>query len=113
MDALNRSERAFGTDYPLTHAIRFYAGECQLAAGDHRSAAALLSRADRASIAALTGQTDIGGMIDLSLAEAAIARNDRPGAIRLLTAAEDALGRAPAAPVAARLRAARQSVERM
>ena len=113
MDALNRSERAFGTDYPLTHAIRFYAGECQLAAGDHRSAAALLSRADRASIAALTGQTDIGGMIDLSLAEAAIARNDRPGAIRLLTAAEDALGPAPAAPVAARLRAARQSVERM
>lgn len=76
--ALTSVRQAFGADYPLTHTIRYYAAECLIADRRFAEAGALLEGLDRQKVAELIGQGDFGAMVDLALAEIALARNDRP-----------------------------------
>jgi non-specific serine/threonine protein kinase len=90
-DALSSVRRAFGADYPLTHAIRYYVAECLIANRRHAEAGALLNGIDRQKITDLTGQPDFGAALDLALAEIALARSDRQAAQRFFTSANRSL----------------------
>lgn len=93
-DARSAVESAFGTAYPLTHAIRYALAECLIADRRFVEAGPLLERLDRQKIAELTGQTQIGGRVDLGLAEVALARGDRAAARALLASVSADLGAA-------------------
>jgi non-specific serine/threonine protein kinase len=90
-DALASVRQAFGPDYPLTHVIRFYAAECLIANRRHAEAGALLDGLDRQKAADLTGRPAFGAMVDLALAEVALARGDRQRAKTLFAVAGAAL----------------------
>jgi len=77
LDQAYRSVReGFGEDYDLTHVIRFYLGECLLLDGRRREAKQLLGQVDRAKVGALVGDASWGAMLDLALAEVALAEGD-------------------------------------
>ncbi len=90
-DALSSVQRAFGAEYPLAHVIRFYTAECLIANRRYAEAGALLDGLDRQKAADLTGRPEFGAGVDLALAEIALARGDRPEAIRAFTAADKTL----------------------
>ena len=90
-DALSSVRQSFGADYPLTHAIRYYTAECLIADRRHAEAGALLNGLDRQKVAELTGQAEFGAMVDLALAEIALARGDRQTAQRAFNVADSAL----------------------
>jgi len=90
-DALSSVQRAFGADYPLAHVIRFYTAECLIANRRYAEAGALLDGLDRQKAADLTGRPEFGAGVDLALAEIALARGDRPTAMRAFTAADKTL----------------------
>lgn len=90
-DALATTRRVFGPDYPLTHAIRYFAAECLLANRRHADAGVLLDGLDRKKVAELIGQAEFGATVDLALAEIALARGDRNAAQRLFSVAHRAL----------------------
>lgn len=91
-DALRSARLTFGEDYPLTHAIRYFAAECLIANRDHTAAGLLLTGLDRQKIADLTGNPDIGGMVDLAMSEVALEQGDRNRATTSLRAAQAAFG---------------------
>ena len=111
-DALSKVESAFGAQYPLAHTIRYYVADCLIADRRFEEAGALFETLDRRKIAELTGQAQIGAMVDLGLAEAAIARGDRTTAGRLYDSARGHLGAASDAPVRDRLSALRRALRR-
>lgn len=78
--ALRAVRQAFGEDYPLTHAIRYYTAECLISNRSHAEAGRLLAGLDRQKVAELIGQADFGGLVDLALSEIALARGDRHAA---------------------------------
>ncbi len=90
-NALSSVRQAFGADYPLTHAIRYYAAECLIANRQFAQAGALLEGLDRQKVADLIGQANFGAMVDLALAEIALARGDRATAQRAFNAANGVL----------------------
>lgn len=92
-NALASVRQAFGPDYPLTHAIRYYAAECLLANRRYADAGVLLDGLDRQKVADLTGQAEFGGMVDLALAEIALSQGDQQAALRSYTAANGTLGK--------------------
>lgn len=73
----------FGEDYDLTHVIRFYLGECLVLDGRRREAKHLLRQVDRAKVGALVGDASWGVMLDLAMAEIALAEGDAPAVHRL------------------------------
>jgi tetratricopeptide (TPR) repeat protein len=84
LDQAYRSVReGFGEDYDLTHVIRFYLGECLVLDGRHAEAKQLLGRVDRARVGALVGDASWGVMLDLALAEIAVAERDMATVRRL------------------------------
>jgi len=84
LDQAYRSVReGFGEDYDLTHVIRFYLGECLVLDGRYAEAKQLLGRVDRARVGALVGDASWGVMLDLALAEIAVAERDRATVRRL------------------------------
>jgi non-specific serine/threonine protein kinase len=85
--ALGTVRQAFGADYPLTHAIRYYTAECLIANRRHAEAGELLAELDRQKVAELIGQADFGGLVDLALGEIALARGDKMAARGFLRAA--------------------------
>ncbi|MBX3564626.1 MAG: winged helix-turn-helix domain-containing protein [Sphingomonas sp.] len=90
-DALSSVRRAFGSDYPLTHTIRYYAAECLIANRQFAQAGALLEGLDRQKVGELIGQAEFGAMVDLALAEIALARGDHTTAQRSFDAAHGVL----------------------
>jgi len=84
LDQAYRSVRqGFGEDYDLTHVIRFYLGECLVLDSRYAEAKQLLSQVDRAKVGALVGEASWGVMLDLALAEIAIAEHDAASVRRL------------------------------
>lgn len=73
----------FGEDYDLTHVIRFYLGECLVLDGRYAEAKQLLGHVDRARVGALVGDASWGVMLDLALAEIAVAERDAAKVRRL------------------------------
>lgn len=86
-DALSVTRAAFGADYPLTHAVRYFTAECLIANRRFADAKALLGGLDRQAIAQLIGNPDIGAVIDLARAETALGGGDKAEARRLLSIA--------------------------
>ncbi|WP_218650389.1 tetratricopeptide repeat protein [Brevundimonas sp. P7753] len=85
LDQAYRTVReGFGEDYDLTHVIRFYLGECLVLDGRYDEAKQLLGQVDRAKVGALVGDASWGVMLDLALAEVALAERDA-GTVRRLT----------------------------
>ena len=103
--ALGSVRQSFGEDYPLTHTIRYFAAECLIAVGDPAKARVLLAGVDRQKVADLTGQPEIGGMIDLAITEAALAQGDISAAKASYEAAKAALGKPQARKTTRRLAA--------
>ncbi|MCB2057420.1 MAG: winged helix-turn-helix domain-containing protein [Novosphingobium sp.] len=90
-EALGSVRQAFGADYPLTHAIRYFTAECLIANSNHAEAGQLLTGLDRQKVQDLTGQTDFAGRVDLALAEIALAQGDRQVALRKTRSAASTL----------------------
>lgn len=84
---LASTRSAFGPDYPLTHVIAYYVAECLIANGRHAEADPLLQGLDRQKMADLTGQANIGAVIDLAAAQVALALRQPAAARRLFGAA--------------------------
>lgn len=78
--ALRSVREAFGLDYPLTHAIRYYAAECLIANRRFDEAKQLLMGLDRPKVAELIGQTDFDGLVDLAFSEIFIAKGEKTAA---------------------------------
>lgn len=74
--ALTASRDGMGADYPLTHVVRFFLAECQIANDQFDAAARSLDGLDRTKLVELTGQPAYAAQVDLALAE--IARHRRP-----------------------------------
>lgn len=109
-DALSSVQRAFGADYPLTHVIRFYTAECMISNRRHAEAGALLDGLDRQKAADLTGRPEFDAGVDLALAEIALARGDRPRAMRAFTVADKTLRATKDATVRNRLAVLRRAL---
>lgn len=90
-EALASTNSAFGPDYPLTHAARFYAAECLLATRRYAEAAKLLDGLDRKMLADLTGRAEFGALVDLTLAEIELGRGAREKARQLYETANNEL----------------------
>ncbi len=75
--AYRASREGFGDDYPLTHVIRFYLGECLVLDRRYGEAEQLLTQVDRARVGELVGDPSWGVMLDLALAEIAQAKGDQ------------------------------------
>ena len=103
-DALSAARAAFGPDYPLTHVVRYFAAECLIANRSFADAQTLFDGLDRQAIAELTGNPEIGAVIDLALAEAALGRGDKAEARRLLSIAAPTLKNTKDASTKARAR---------
>lgn len=110
--ALGNVRQTFGDDYPLTHTIRYFAAECLIAVGDHAKARVLLAEVDRQKVADLTGRSDIGGLIDLALAEVALAQGDISAAKALSQAAQAVLGATKDQNITSRLTALASALAR-
>ncbi|PZQ23774.1 MAG: hypothetical protein DI569_03405 [Sphingopyxis macrogoltabida] len=85
--ALTETRAAFGADYPLTHAMRYFVAECLIANRRFDDAAALLDGLDSKGAAQLLGHADFGAAVDLARAESAMGRGDTAAARRLLGSA--------------------------
>lgn len=109
-DALSSVNLAFGVDYPLTHAIRYYAAECSIANRQFADAAALLRGLDRQKVADLTGRSDFSGLVELALGEIALAQGYRQTAKRALIAATQLLKTSTEAAALSRLSELRQQL---
>lgn len=109
-DALASVRRAFGPDYPLTHAIRYFTAECLIANRRPAEAGALLDGLDGRKLAELTGRADYPGMVDLARAEVALARGDRAGARKVFASAEAGLAGSQDKAVKARAEAVRRGL---
>lgn len=109
-NALSSVRQAFGAEYPLTHAIRYYAAECLITNRQFEQAGALLNGIDRQKVVELIGQPDFGAFIDLALAEIALARGDRATAQRAFTLAEGVLRNSPDQSARNRVNALRQTI---
>lgn len=103
--AYRASREGFGDDYPLTHVIRFYLGECLVLDGRHSEAKQLLAQVDRARVGSLVGDANWGVMLDLALAEVAAAEHDQAALRQLLPRLSDLTG--PGTPPFERRRHAR------
>ncbi|MBI1407041.1 MAG: protein kinase [Caulobacter sp.] len=108
--ALGTVRQAFGEDYPLTHAIRYYTAECLIANRRQAAAGPLLADLDRQKVAELIGQADFGGLVDLALGEIALARGDQIEARRFLKSAIKELSKTKDNGVQRRLASLRQGV---
>ncbi len=108
--ALGTVRQAFGADYPLTHAVRYYTAECMIANRDYAEAGQLLAGLDRQKVAELIGQDDFGGLVDLALGEIALAQGDHRAARGHLSAATTALRNTKDSGVQRRLTALRQGL---
>ena len=73
--ALTVSRDRMGADYPLTHAVRFFLAQCQIADEQFDAAARSLDGLDRTKLVELTGQPSYAAQVDAALAE--IARHRR------------------------------------
>lgn len=82
-DARQRVETAFGTDYPFTHVVRYFSGECQLANGRIAEAERTLLSIDRKMLIDISGRPEMGAMVDLGLAEIALQQGRKVQAIGL------------------------------
>lgn len=109
-NALSSVRQAFGAEYPLTHAIRYYAAECLIANRRFEQADALLDGIDRQKVAELIGQADFGAFVDLALAEIALARGDRATAQQAFTLADRVLRNSPDQSARNRVNALRQAI---
>lgn len=89
--ALGAVRQAFGEEYPLTHAVRYYTAECLIANHRHGQAGQLLAGLDRQKVAELTGRSDFGGAVDLALGEIALAQGDAVAARQFLRTATNEL----------------------
>lgn len=89
--ALDAARKAFGPDYPLVHAIRYFVAECLIANRRFAEAGQALGAVDRKKVVELLGQPDIGGKIDLALAEVAFGVGNRTQAQSLLDSASGPL----------------------
>jgi non-specific serine/threonine protein kinase len=92
-DALDTSLSAFGADYPLTHAIRYFTAECLIANQRFTEAGPMLAAVNREKTAQLLGNPDFDATVDVALAEVAIGDHDKAGARRLLDKAAPALAK--------------------
>lgn len=108
--ALQTVRRAFGEDYPLTHAIRYYAAECAIANRRFDEADHLLAGLDRPKVAQLIGQADFDGMVDLALSEIAIGKGDPEAAKQSYNAAASKLKRSDDPDIQRRLAEARGAI---
>ncbi|NBB14496.1 protein kinase [Caulobacter sp. SLTY] len=109
-DALATGMRAFGADHPLTHTLRYFTAECLIANRRHPEAGALLGAVDRRKFVELTGRPEYAAMVDLALAEVALARGDRPAAARSLAVAEAGLNGTKDPTAKARAEAVRRTL---
>ena len=75
-DAAAKTTAAFGRDYPLTHVVQYYAGECLLANRRYAEAQRIFAAVDRQKVSELTGRPDFGATLDLAAAEAALRAGD-------------------------------------
>lgn len=91
--ALESVRQAFGADYPLTHAIRYFTAECLIANGNYAEAGRLLTGLDRQKVQDLTGQTDFPGRVDLALAEIALGQGERQAALKNFRSASRTLAK--------------------
>ena len=73
--ALAISRGAMGAEDPLTHVIRFFLAQCQIANGQFEAAARSLDGLDRTKLIAATGQPAYAGQVDRALTQ--IARRRR------------------------------------
>ena len=90
--AYRASREGFGDDYPLTHVIRFYLGECLVLDGRYSEARQLLTQVDRERVGGLVGDAAWGVMLDLALAEIAAAEHDQAVLRQLLPRLNDLTG---------------------
>ena len=90
--AYRASREGFGDDYPLTHVIRFYLGECLVLDGRYGEAKQLLTQVDRERVGGLVGDAAWGVMLDLALAEIAAAEHDQAALRQLLPRLSDLAG---------------------
>ncbi len=102
-EALGSVQQAFGADYPLTHAIRYYASECMIANRSYAEAGQLLAGLDVQKVMELTGQTDFPGRVNLALAEIALAQGNRQAAREKARQATSALKQADHTTIRRRL----------
>lgn len=102
-EALGSVQQAFGADYPLTHAIRYYASECMIANRSYAEAGQLLAGLDVQKVMELTGQTDFPGRVNLALAEIALAQGNRQAAREKARQATSALKQADDTTIRRRL----------
>jgi len=91
--ALDASRTALGTDYPLTHAIRYFTAECLIANGRFAEAGQMIGAVDRTKVAQLIGNPDFDATADVALAEAAIGEHDKAEAKHRLDKAAPALAK--------------------
>lgn len=87
--AYRASREGFGDDYPLTHVIRFYLGECLVLNRRYSEAKQLLTQVDRERVGGLVGDAAWGVMLDLALAEIAAAEHDQVALRQLLPRLSD------------------------
>ncbi len=73
--ALKASREAMGVDYPLTHVVRIFLAQCQIANGQFDEAELSLDGLNRTKLVEVTGQPSYAAQVDLALAE--ISRNSR------------------------------------
>lgn len=69
--ALATSRGRMGADYPLTHVVRFFLAQCQIADRQYAAAARSLNGLDRTKLVELTGQPSYAAQVDEALAEIA------------------------------------------
>lgn len=82
--ALRDVEAAFGPDYPLVHAARYYAAECLIASGKPDLAEPLLNACDPTKVAELVGDPKWSANIDLARAQIAVSKGNLLEARKLL-----------------------------
>ncbi|MBO9713279.1 winged helix-turn-helix domain-containing protein [Sphingomonas sp.] len=83
---LRDTEAAFGSDYPLTHAARYYAAECLVENQRFDEAAALAATVDPALVGQLVGDPEWHAELDAVKAEIALAHGDKAAARKLYAA---------------------------
>ncbi|MBJ7499414.1 MAG: winged helix-turn-helix domain-containing protein [Sphingopyxis sp.] len=86
-DAAAKSISAFGSDYALTHTVRYYLGECLLANRRFADADAVYSSIDSTKVAELTGRPTFAATLTAARAEAVLGLGDRQKGQMLLSAA--------------------------
>lgn len=91
-DAAAKTMSAFGRDYALTHAVRFYLGECSLANRRFADAEAAYSSVDSRKVAELIGRPNFAATLATAHAEAVLGLGNRQKGRELLDTADKLTG---------------------